>query len=85
MTWIVYLCLFLGILYLFQKPQHILVLFFHSCKLVYFGYRLGQIILLFCKTGVQKTRRYYLLKTKKFEKRVVMQPPNLSTINKKKF
>lgn len=85
MPWILHLFFFLGLMYVIQKPQVLLVLFFQVCKLLYWAYQVMYFVSSCFKRGFQSLRRYYLLKTKKFEDRVVMQPPNLSAITKKKF
>jgi hypothetical protein len=83
--WLLQLFLFLGVVYLMYRPQHLLTLFFYGCKMCYYAYQAVTGVCRLFNTCYQKCRRYYLLKTKKFEERVVMQPPNLSTLTKKMF
>lgn len=85
MTWILTLFFFGCLMYVLQNTQVLLVLFFQACKMFYWVYLCLSFLVRYFKTGFQRLKRYYLIKTKKFEDRVVMQPPNLSTITKKKF
>lgn len=85
MTWILTLFFFVWLMYVLQKTQVLLVLFFQVCKMFYWVYCFVNTMCNCVKVGFQRFKRYYLLKTKKFEDRVVMQPPNLSTVTKKKF
>lgn len=83
--WILQLFVFLGAVYLLYKPQLLLVLFFKGCQFLFQVYLFISYVCRQFKAWFQKLRRYYLLRTKKFEERVVMQPPNLSAAAKKRF
>lgn len=76
MIWIVQLALFCTIIYFVTyHPQSLLLMLLEICKCVYYVFVKLRNIKVFVTTVYFKMKRYYLLKTRAYDDRPVMQPP----------
>ena len=85
MIWIGQFLFFCAIMYVACRPQALLSVFFQVCKCAYYIFCTLQSVKMFITTAYYKLKRYYLLKTRKFENRPVMQPPTPIVKNLKPF